>query len=372
MKVRPIGSSSGGASPHLSSRPRPPARVGVHAALVFRPTDNPDERGWSFGRIARLSGNVFVNLAKIILLLPFIENITQRRPNNAHLAAAPPSPPPPRLPEPGLDGFHLPELTLPEWLAPAQSSLPRKSSILIKSSSATTYPARIGSSIANDVVVGPTRKLRPSLLDKEAKKQQKKKRNPPRRRRRTWAPNQRLVKARHAMIRRLVWLDTEGQLQRFVRAQPWKVGDSLQEQILDLGIARRAPLLTWHVNHNIVPTAGDLVAPRRTKVEEETARKCTELKQALLEIVPVFFSLVHEASRREPSVSVRIYRRVARALATLAMWNAGRWMRLSPERQYTSMNNFLRQMVCIVAECQSILECTSGDDACIIDAAIDA
>ena len=54
------------------------------------------------------------------------------------------------------------------------------------------------------------------------------------------------------------------------------------------------------------------------------------------------------------------------------MWNAGRWMRLSPERQYTSMNNFLRQMVCIVAECQSILECTSGDDACIIDAAIDA
>ena len=49
--------------------------------------------------------------------------------------------------------------------------------------------------------------------------------------------------------------------------------------------------------------------------------------------------------------------------------NAGRWLRFSPERQYTAMNIFLRHLVSIVAQCQRILECTAEDDECMLDAA---
>ena len=127
--------------------------------------------------------------------------------------------------------------------------------------------------------------------------------------RREWAPTRKEVMARHRMIRRLVWLDTEGQFQRFARSVPWTAGDTLQDQIR--GLQRRSPLLQWHVNHNVLPPipmntpqlSRSQAGAKRSGKEltvEDGHRKCMELKQAISEIIPVFFSLVFEATRREP------------------------------------------------------------------------
>ena len=194
----------------------------------------------------------------------------------------------------------------------------------------------------------------------------------------SWSPSKRQVTARHNMIRRLVWLDTEGTIQRIARTQPWRSGELLQENLRHLG--RRSPLLQWHMEHNVVPShagLGILVAPYRAPpraagpsalATESAHRKCMELKRALYEIVPAFFALVREASRRDPKVAWRIYGRLARAGTAFGSWNAGRWLRFAPERQYMAMNNFLRQLVSIVAQCQRILECTAEDDECMLDA----
>eukprot|EP00966_Prymnesium_polylepis_P205741 4767353-Prymnesium_polylepis.1 len=56
-------------------------------------------------------------------------------------------------------------------------------------------------------------------------------------------PTSRQVRQRHYLIRRLVWLDTEGLLQQFARAQPWESGDALQDQLRSL--EQRSPLVRW-------------------------------------------------------------------------------------------------------------------------------
>jgi hypothetical protein len=93
-----------------------------------------------------------------------------------------------------------------------------------------------------------------------------------------------------------------------------------------------------------------------------------ELKQALLKVVPVLFSLLLEAARAEPNAAYRIYRRLGRALAILLYWNLGRLLRFPARRQYMVMNLLLRQLVVLVSDCQAVLEC-HGDEACLLDAA---
>ena len=97
------------------------------------------------------------------------------------------------------------------------------------------------------------------------------------------------------------------------------------------------------------------------------AFKAPELKDALLEVSPAFFSLVREAAKQDPSASARLYRRVAGACGLLLWWNAGRLVRAGPQRQYPLMNAFLEQILVTVTECQGVLGC-QGDDECVIAA----
>ena len=96
------------------------------------------------------------------------------------------------------------------------------------------------------------------------------------------------------------------------------------------------------------------------------AAKPPELKEALLEVTPVFFALVKEASRKQPGSAVRLYRRVASALVVLGWWNAGRAFNAGPRRQYPLLNTFLEKTVAIVTECEGILGC-EGDQGCVVD-----
>ena len=91
------------------------------------------------------------------------------------------------------------------------------------------------------------------------------------------------------------------------------------------------------------------------------------LKEAVLEVTPVFFSLVSEAAKSQPSRYVGLYRRVASALVVLGWWNLGRTWGAGPRRQYPLMNDFLERIVSIVAECEGILGC-DGDQGCVIEA----
>ena len=100
---------------------------------------------------------------------------------------------------------------------------------------------------------------------------------------------------------------------------------------------------------------------------EAASSKAPELKDALLEVSPSFFSLVRQAARKDPSAAPRLYRRVASALTTLLWWNAGRLVRAGPQRQYPLMNAFLEQILVTVTECQGVVGC-DGDDECVIQA----
>ena len=319
MRVAPV---SRPARMHISALPtlrvHQPSRA-TRPALVHHPTED-SPRGFSFRSVASYAGRAIGNLGKVVLILPFVDGLLQRRPATGVTEPPPHTP----LEEP-------PTTTLPlPW---AQSAPPLlRQSILVKRTVAS----------AEDTKRRQRHERRGQHMQDQA----------------SWAPSKLQVSQRHHMIRRLVWLDTEGQLQRFARTQPWRSGSSLQEHLRSLN--RRSPLLQWHVHHNVVPS--------HLREQSESHRKCLELKKALLEVVPVLWSLVREVQRREPSMAARINRRLARAIASLASWNAGRWLRLSPERQYVAMNNFLRQLVRIVSECQRVLACTSGDDECLLDA----
>ena len=84
---------------------------------------------------------------------------------------------------------------------------------------------------------------------------------------RSWSPSRDQVSHRHELIRKLVWLDTEGQMARFAKATPWDVGEKLNQYIAEF--ERRSPLLNWHVNHNLIPT----VSPRtRTALKSPKPR----------------------------------------------------------------------------------------------------
>ena len=60
-------------------------------------------------------------------------------------------------------------------------------------------------------------------------------------------PSVEQVKARHYLIRKLVWLDTEGLLQRFARQQPWESGAALQDHLRAL--EHRSPIIQWTFRH---------------------------------------------------------------------------------------------------------------------------
>ena len=221
------------------------------------------------------------------------------------------------------------------------------------------------------------------------------------------------------MIRQLVWLDTNGLVNKFAEAipramVPWasqeeRLGEPMED------IRRRQSLLQWHVNKNVLPVdintllsptldaytthvlpmTNDLALPRsrrplppvtrqspdapqqkwlssdptasRTQGDPLAWAKAPELKDALLEVSPAFFSLVREAARKDPGTAPRLWRRVAAALTTLVWWNAGRLVRAGPQRQYPLMNAFLEQILVTVTDCQSVLGCR-GEDECVINA----
>ena len=484
LLVRPVASALSSPLPAAVPCARSP-----HPALVVAPRDE------SSAATARPL-KALISVLKIILLVPFatmmIEALSTRRPavSSSILSSKPPpklAPPARPLSSPAF--FHGAFWEQPKRqratskVAASKVVMPRRynsTSILTKSSAQRAYVNHRG------VVLGPTTRLEAGS-----------------RTRRRWAPDREEVAKRHRMIRRLVWLDTEGLLQRFARTDPWNVGESLQDHIRSL--QRRSPILQWHVQTNVVsklpatpsfslpvlpampssaarlpprPSApsggsgggaknpfvaffaaiaaafgankpaaaasgggsrrsssrssstiltrasssarssssssssksgrgrgrgGALVAPpaasaagggldadkKCVQLKEALEHaphacihmciphvygmciacmhRCIELKEALLEIAPVFFSLVVEATRTEPAAALRIYRRLLRAVAILLSWNVARLMRLGPGRQYTMMNGFLRQLVVVVAECQNVLEC-DGNEACLVEA----
>lgn len=73
--------------------------------------------------------------------------------------------------------------------------------------------------------------------------------------RRKWQPAPEVVRARNRMIKRLVWLDTEGQLQRLGRSLLGEWGEGLQKQWA--GLQRRSPLVQWHGRRELFESAPD-------------------------------------------------------------------------------------------------------------------
>ena len=267
---------------------------------MFLPLDRPlkrqrhrnDALSTSLQRLVQPIANFAVSVVRLLFLVPLgtaiVEGLTQRR-------AAPSLLPAPTLAHPLHIAPPLP-FSPSSWLAPR--STPRSSILVRKGSSG--------------VVLGRTRRLgRHELDDAES----------------TWSPSKRQVETRHRMvyasparrqhvdrprhtlthsrsrivwsgstcspdphpiptptqIRRLVWLDTEGQLNRFARTQPWRSGDSLQEMVrsMQARLDRRSPLLRWHVNHNLAPSSSLVVVGNTTL---ESHRKCLELKEAIMEV----------------------------------------------------------------------------------------
>ena len=115
----------------------------------------------------------------------------------------------------------------------------------------------------------------------------------------------------------------------------------------------------------VTPSQVAKPAPPKTAADADT--KGPGLKEAVLEVTPVFFSLVSSAAKSQPSRYVGLYRRVASALVVLGWWNLGRTWGAGPKRQYPLMNDFLERIVSIVAECEGILGC-DGDQGCVIEA----
>ena len=102
-------------------------------------------------------------------------------------------------------------------------------------------------------------------------------------------------------------------------------------------------------------------------IGEGGGAKGPKLKAALLEVSPVFFTLVSDAAAAQPGRSVGLYRRVGTALVVLGWWNLGRSWGAGPQRQYPLMNDFLGRIVALVAECEGILAC-DGESGCVIEA----
>ena len=82
------------------------------------------------------------------------------------------------------------------------------------------------------------------------------------------------VKARHYLIRKLVWLDTEGLLQRFARQQPWESGDALQDHLR--GLEHRSPIIQWTFRHQVgKPRRYPRPVPRPQRLPELPAARST-------------------------------------------------------------------------------------------------
>jgi hypothetical protein len=195
-----------------------------------------------------------------------------------------------------------------------------------------------------------------------------------------WTPTRGDVAVRKALIRRLIWLDTENVLQRIKRGAPRDAGETLQEQLRDL--QRRSPLLQWHVSHNVMTPSypqrrvpsypqGGAASLSAAAAASSQDVKSLQLREALNEYTPILYSLVQEACAREPTVSARIYRKFARAGAVLFSWNCARLLKLDPKKKYQLMNSFLRILVSLVSECKDVLEC-NGNEECLVTAANDA
>jgi hypothetical protein len=237
-----------------------------------------------------------------------------------------------------------------------------------------------------------------------------------------WTPPPELLAARRTMILSLVQRDSKRLLAHTLtvlrHAMPWSrpaANRSLKESLREL--QRRTPLLQWHVHNNVLPAdvrtllppghehnpldsllrpvesaamrsgrglprsrtpvpppthaAADSVARSslgvRSSVGGAGGKRAPELKDALLEVTPVFFDLVKQAARADPGRAIALYRRVASALVILGWWKAGRAVNAGPERQYPLMNDFLEKIVAIVTECEGILGC-DGDEGCVVQA----
>ncbi|KAL1498715.1 hypothetical protein AB1Y20_014025 [Prymnesium parvum] len=177
-------------------------------------------------------------------------------------------------------------------------------------------------------------------------------------------PTQRQERQRRYLMRRLVLLDTEGQLLRMRRSRPWEYSGALREQIRSLEM--RSPLLHWLFRHQValLGTTGikvvlgspSAVVPALASVHGVSAERNEELKAALMTVSPVFFELVAEAIRKKPGAAPRLYRRVAQAASTLGAWRAAIFLKASPNWRYSLMNQFLRRLIEISSECQAILE----------------
>ena len=84
------------------------------------------------------------------------------------------------------------------------------------------------------------------------------------------APSRVQILARQQMIRRLVWLDTEGLIKRLLRAgySPWTSQGSLEGDL-----RRRSPLIEWHVRQNVLPSeVRSLRLPQAGRVSPPRAR----------------------------------------------------------------------------------------------------
>jgi len=139
---------------------------------------------------------------------------------------------------------------------------------------------------------------------------------------RYWAPSREQVARRHRIIRKLVWMDAEGQLQRFVRslegrwergaerlaAEPWTAAEVLTEAVqqvqgqLARSLKPRDPLIQWHLK-TLDPQQPQGAFDECVLVHgrESCAARYAELREALRSVIPCFVALISEAVRRRPA-----------------------------------------------------------------------
>lgn len=178
-----------------------------------------------------------------------------------------------------------------------------------------------------------------------------------------WVPSEQQLEVRKELIRRLVWLDTEGQLQIFARSlqRSWESGDAANS--FGEGIAehvqqmqKRSPLLAWHLKHNVAGSITPLMGSAGgANSPADAKQRAEELQQALSQLRRPFVALVGQASRARPEASAAIGASFAQASALLLTYGSAVRLRLPQRRRYELMNVALAQVVKTVSECRKAL-----------------
>ena len=146
-------------------------------------------------------------------------------------------------------------------------------------------------------------------------------------------------------MRRLIWLDAQGQLKRtLLLHSPWDVNNAFLAQAAHL--KQRAPLIHWHFKY-LYDECDD---------DECSASRWDELRQALISILPIFKQIVTEAAECAPSETRGIALRLAKSLVGLAAWQSARWLRLPDRHRYILLNQLLH------AVCETISQCRYAVD----------